>query len=652
MFFYGVISLAFALIGVRLYFLQNSHHPQLAKMAANQHKKTVVRLPNRGNIYDRRGEKLATSIDVTSIAINPRARRISASESKTLAQVLDLPASVIQKKAKSKKYFEWMKRYATPEQVAKVKSMNLAGAIFIGEKKRYYPYRELAANAMGFIGHDQVGLSGLELRYEPELAGERISLKIDRDARGQLIHHDVSTGFDNLNGKSLVLTIDKQVQYMVEMELEKAILENGAKGGAAIAMDPKTGEILAMASLPNFNPNVFWRYPAQNYSNRNVTELIEPGSIMKAVVLAAALSDSAVDLNTIIDCEQGQYLVGNKVIHDVVKKGRIPVKDVLKYSSNVGFVKIAEKLGKDRLHSWFRHFGFGQKTGVEVAGEAAGIVKKTKRMTEIDFATQAFGQGISVTLLQLLNSLNVIANGGRLMRPTLVKEILDAKEEPIWKSEPRVMEIVLSRQVAEKARQALSAVVNEEGGGGHLAKLTGYHVAGKTSTAQKISEQKYSDELHMALFAGMLPTEDPKLTMIVMIDEPKGEQFGGRVAAPIFKNIAHKVVAYLGIRPQEVITPEIMIAQKEKYSGQPASADGGGDGRAPEKITGPIEQNSPALVQNFIGMGIRDVLYALKTSSHPYQLRGQGVAYKQIPAPGSPVSGKRPIQIYFQSGIQ
>ncbi|MFH1729469.1 MAG: penicillin-binding transpeptidase domain-containing protein [Pseudomonadota bacterium] len=649
-FTYFFVLLGFSLIIIRLYFLQCDDNSRLSKLSSRQHKKTIVKLPRRGNIFDRNMEKFAVSIDVSSIAINPKAISDIDSLAKKLSKILSIDEEDIIKGANKDKYFAWIKRYVSPAEANAIEKLDHKGIISIKEKKRFYTQRELASNLIGFINNDQVGLSGLELKYNEYLQGQKLLVEIEKDARGRVISNKIEADLSENSGSSLVLTIDKRIQYMVEMELNKAVVEYKAQGGLAIAMNPKTGELLAMASIPNFNPNIFWRYPPTYFRNRGLMDLIEPGSLFKIVVLSAGLEEELITLNTKINCENGTLNIGNNVIHDIAKRKKLTVRDIIKYSSNIGSFKIADLLGKEKLYEYIGKFGFGLATNIDLPAEEKGLVKSINKLYPIDFANLAFGQGISITALQIINAFNVIANGGSLMKPYVVKQILNSKGRITKEFKPSKIATVISKNTANQVKDALVDVVNAVDGSGKNAKMEDYIIAGKTGTSQKIVDGKYSKESYMALFSGMIPADDPQMTLIVMIDEPKNEIYGGKVAAPIFKNIAKKVVAYLGISPDD----KISIAEKMKISTQEEyKTKENTEAKKLEDESDNIKntESKDQVMANFLGKGLREVVADLKSFNYRYELVGQGVVYKQEPLPGSELSENNEVKIYLKREI-
>ena len=353
-------------------------------------------------------------------------------------------------------------------------------------------------------------------------------------------------GFEDfLTGNSVVLTIDKTIQYTAEKELAVAVRKSGAKGGTAIVMDPKSGEVLAMANYPQFNPNDLSSTSQAALKNRAIVDTYEPGSTFKVFLLAAALEEGVVKPGDKFNCENGSMELAGKVIHDTHKHGALTVREIMKFSSNIGSAKIAAKLGKERFYDYITSFGFGSPTGIELNGEGSGILRSMKTWSNLELATLSFGQGVSATPIQLTTAFSAIANGGYLMKPYLVKDILDRDGKVIKSNQPQIVKKVISGDTASKVTEMLRDVV-AEGGTGTEAALNGYDVAGKTGTAQKVSGGRgYRENKHVASFIGFVPAESPELVVLVAIDEPEGIQYGGIVAAPAFRAISETSLRYL-----------------------------------------------------------------------------------------------------------
>ncbi|OGW50019.1 MAG: hypothetical protein A2Z50_00605 [Nitrospirae bacterium RBG_19FT_COMBO_42_15] len=528
----------------RLFYLQAIKNNDLSRIAVRQHQKTVVLEPLRGTIYDRKGRILAVNLDVESVYAVPSEIENSHEAAKRLSRFLNEDWRVLEKKLKSDKGFVWIARKIDPNIAAKIKNENLEGIGFIKESKRFYPKKELLGHLIGFAGLDNKGLSGIEARYNEFLKGEEGFVVLERDARGA--HIFPSSGYTPpVKGKDIVLTIDESIQYICERELDKAIQKTHAKRGIVIGMDPKTGEILAMAVKPSFNPNEFIKYAPGEWRNRIVSDPYEPGSTLKVFVASAALEDKVATPSEPMFFGEDKIDIDGEIIHDTVKeKGRLSFRDVIKRSSNVGAVRIGMRLGKERLYSHLKSFGFGEMTDIDISGESKGILRQTREWSKRSIGSVSLGQEIGVTPIQLITAFSSVANNGWMMKPYVVSEIRD--EDRIEKKVyPEIKKRVISAETAAEMTRILTSVV--EGGTGEKAAIEGYRVAGKTGTAQKIDSKTglYSDKYFVSSFIGYAPAEDPQIVLLVVIDSPEGAGWGGSVAAPVFKSIAEDVLIYL-----------------------------------------------------------------------------------------------------------
>ena len=536
--------LAFIVAG-RAFQLQVLKRDQLCKLAERQYKNKIPLVPKRGTIYSKGYEELAVTVEVDSVYAEPDDIEDPKLASKRLAPVLSVSRKKLEDRFSSSKSFVWLARKVSPSLIKRVKSLDIQGIGFVKENRRFYPNAELASHVVGFSGIDGSGLGGIELAQDTQIKGKVEFVRAERDALGKrTLPKDL--GFeDYLTGNSIVLTIDKTIQYTAEKELANAVRKSGAKGGTAIVMDPKTGEVLAMANYPQFNPNDISSYPQADLKNKAIVDTYEPGSTFKVFLLAAALEEGVVKPGDKFFCENGSMEFAGKVIHDTHKHGTLTVREIMKVSSNIGAAKIAVKLGKERYHGYLSSFGFGSPTGIELKGEGSGILRSMKTWSKLELANISFGQGVSVTPLQLTTAFSAIANGGYLMKPYLVKDILDKDGKVIKRNQPQIVKKIISGETALKVTEMLRDAV-AEGGTGTAAALAGYDVAGKTGTAQKVSGGRgYAGNKHVASFIGFVPAQSPKLVVLVAIDEPEGVQYGGVVAAPVFKAIAESSLRYL-----------------------------------------------------------------------------------------------------------
>ena len=538
-----VITAGFAYLIQRLYQVQLVEGKTLREKAEKQHRISFRLSPHRGIIYDRNRKELAVNLRVSSIYARP-ARVKSVEETvEKLSPLLGISSAVLREKLMSNKKFVWLDRKMEKDLGAKVKQFKLPGIGCVEEMKRFYPKENLAAHLLGFAGMDGRGLEGLELYYNRYLRGAPGWGRAEKDARGREIlpfRNEYNTPLDGLN---LVLTVDEVIQHIAERELEEAFRESKAKGAILVMMDPVTGRVLALANRPTFNPNSFQDYPPDWRRDRAVTDGFEPGSTFKVITAAAALEEGLFKLGDKIFCEQGSYRFAGHTIRDVHPQGWLTFKEVLEESSNIGAVKIGSALGKEKLYKYISSFGFGARTGIDLPGEVRGLVRPPRSWSRLSMGSIPYGQEIMVTAIQLTSAISTVANGGVLMRPRVVDSILNKDGEAVKSFAPSPVRRVISPATAEKLTEILVGVV--ENGTGKAARIKGYRVAGKTGTAQKAMVGGYSPDKFVASFIGYLPAEDPRIAMLVVIDEPRGTHYGGTVAAPVFRRVAEQVMAYL-----------------------------------------------------------------------------------------------------------
>ncbi|MCP4714702.1 MAG: penicillin-binding protein 2 [Deltaproteobacteria bacterium] len=544
----------FVIIAVKAYFLQILTSQELSKKIRSQHKRRISLAPTRGTIYDRNGAEMAMSIDVESLFVRPHQVDTPGSVARQLAPIIGMSRATITRKLKSRKSFVWLKRKVTPSQAEKIRALSLNGLDFVKETQRFYPNKELAGQLIGFAGIDAQGLEGLERAYDDVLRGTGREIEADRDALGRYLVLEGLDKTSDVQGHNLVLTIDKNIQYIAEKELAAAVSLSKAKSGISIVMDPWSGEVLAMAMAPRFNPNRFSESRPEIWRNRAVTDVYEPGSTFKAFLVASALEERLIKPRDIFFCENGSFRVANNTIHDVHKYGWLSVTKILKYSSNIGASKIGKSLGNESFYRYIRKFGFGEETGIQVPIEASGFVPLPYRLSVHTQSAITFGQGISVTPLQLAAAYSAIANGGRLLRPSLVKRITDHKGTVIQERRPYVRRTVISAETAAIVTRMLKGVITDDGTGIKAA-VSGFSVAGKTGTSQKLekSSGRYSHKKSIASFAGFIPADSrPRLTILVIIDEPQRMSYGGEIAAPVFSRIAQLVLNYIQVTPDSL----------------------------------------------------------------------------------------------------
>jgi cell division protein FtsI (penicillin-binding protein 3) len=538
--------------------LQVHQNDRLREMARDQYIREVEIAARRGDIVDRVGAPLAQSVDVDSIWADPTELSELKSSAKELAKALGLDAKDLRERFEKAKRFVWVKRQAKPEEVAKVKALGLSGIGFSKEPRRFYPQRELAGHVVGLVGKEGKGLDGLELAFEEELSGQAVRREGFRDAKGRKL---VTQRLDDAalrSGATLTLTLDGRIQYMAEKALARAVDDAKATAGMAVVLDPKTGELLALANFPQLNPNTPNEAHAEAFRNRSVTDAFEPGSTFKAFVVAAALEEKVISESSLFDCENGAWRVGRHTINDTHPHEILTPGKILQVSSNIGAAKIGQKLGRERFVDYSARFGFGDRLGLGMPGEGKGVVPFPK--AEISLVTESFGQGLTATAVQLASAYGALANGGVLMRPYLVSKVADPDGLVILENQPTALRRVVSQRTANSVVSMLEAVV-EKGGSGTKARMDQYRVSGKTGTSQKADPvaRGYSDK-RIASFIGMVPAENPRVVVLVVIDEPKTDVYGGLVAAPAFKEIATAAMPYLGVLPSRT-APEVATAK-------------------------------------------------------------------------------------------
>ena len=554
-----VFAMAFAVIGGKALLLQITQGSWLSRKASDQVEESFKAVGRRGTIFDRRGHAMALSIDVTSIAARPSQVKDPDAAAKDLARVLKRkPQEIKERLAAPSKPFVWVKRQATPKETEAVGQLRIPGIEFVSESSRFYPNRALAAHVLGFTGLDGKGLEGVEFFYDKYLRGSGTSVKVLRDAHGNGFQSE-SPADEDASGKNLMLTLDQSIQFTAETSLAEAVEKSRAKSGMAIVMAPRTGEILAMALAPTFNPNAFDDAKKGLWRNRAITDPFEPGSTLKVFSAAAALEFANISPKTVFNCENGAYRIGKNTVHDVHRYGLLSLQDIIKYSSNIGAVKISERVGSEKLYRTLRLFGFGQKTGIDSPGETTGLLMDHKHWSDIDTAAISFGHGVSVSAVQLITAFSAIANDGLLMRPRIVQAITDHQGQIVQQFAPEEVRRVISRPTAATLKEILQTVMLP-GGTGTNAALDGYSACGKTGTARKIDDSgTYSNDRHVASFIGFAPAENPQVAVLVVIDEPKNQIYGGAVAAPVFKKIAQTALNYLNVPPRPV-TEKLRVA--------------------------------------------------------------------------------------------
>ncbi|MFQ5840151.1 MAG: peptidoglycan D,D-transpeptidase FtsI family protein [Candidatus Methylomirabilales bacterium] len=539
-----LITLAFAGIASRLFALQIRDHRVIQAQARRQYQRRIPVAAKRGTIFDRQGRALALSLETASVFVHPGLVENPSAVAGRLGAVLRVPPTQILQRISVDKPFVWIERKIEPDQVEAIARLNLPGVGLVPESKRYYPKKELAAHLLGFVGVDDKGLEGVELRNNRLLGGGTRWVISEVDALGRIVFRKAG---DPDPAADLYLTIDEVIQHVAERELAQAVHRSKARAGSVIVMDPRTGALLALANLPTYNPNRSGEFPAFARRNRAVTDTYEPGSAFKLVLAAGALEDRVIRPKDLIYGEGGAIELAGIRIRDHEEHGWMTFRDVLAYSSNVGAIKVSMKLGKERFYGYITDFGFGLRTGIDLPGEVPGLIRRPMEWSRLSIGSLAIGQEIAVTSLQLLTAVAAVANGGTLMRPYVLQATQRSGSREMRETAP----VPLRRVVSSETAQVLTAMMVEtvERGTGREARIPGYRVAGKTGTAQKLDPEtgRYSHSKLIASFVGFVPAESPRLAILVLIDEPRKFRWGGTVAAPAFREIAREALTYFHI---------------------------------------------------------------------------------------------------------
>jgi cell division protein FtsI (penicillin-binding protein 3) len=561
----GGFALWLSVVCFRAGYLQLYRGEWLSNKAVGQVEEKLTVFGKRGTIYDSQRQAMAVSIETPSVAAYPAVMQNKSAAAAKLAKALGLRARYVRRKLTDGHRFVWLKRQATPKEAEAVRALHLKGVDFLPEHTRFYPNTTLASQVLGFTGIDGHGLEGLEFYYDRELHGGERTITVFKDALGRDFDAEELNGASQA-GNNLILTLDGHIQYIAEQALAEAVTANEARSGLAIVMNPRTGALLALAHYPTFNPNAFRKYDRFTWRNRAITDPFEPGSTMKIFSTAAALESGATTPNTIFYCENGTYTIGRHTVHDHHPYGWLSLQQIVKYSSNIGAVKVAEKMGGRTLFETLRAFGFGERTNIDCPGESPGSLSNYRRWTTIDTGAIAFGQGVSVTGLQLITAAAALANDGLMMKPHIVQAVIDPHGRPVRTIDPQPVGQVVSVATAQKVRRIMRTVITD-GGTGVEAALDGYNVCGKTGTAQKIeSNGQYAQNRYVASFLGIAPTERPALVALVVVDEPKTNHYGGTVAAPAFRRIIKETLSYLNIPPADGLQ-KLRVSWDIKVSG-------------------------------------------------------------------------------------
>ena len=668
----GVALFWMAAVFGRLSYLQLFRHGEFLARAQRQQQRTIEITPKRGTIYDRNRKPLAMSIPVDSAFGVPSEIVDEHLAARLLSGVVGKPQEELEARFESSHSFVWIARKLPPEKAEAITALNLKGIYLQKENQRFYPKRDLAAHVLGFVDLDEKGLGGIEYELDNEIRGESGKIVVMEDARKRW--------FDGSQAKleagaDVLLTLDEKIQYLAERELDQAIAQTHAIAGTAVVMNPNTGEILALANWPTFNPNRASDARAEARMDRAVSALYEPGSTFKLITLAAAFNEGITRPNEVFDCENGSVLVAGHRIHDHKRFGLLSVSQILAQSSDVGAIKIALRLQAPRFYDYIRAFGFGTPTGVDLPGESRGLLRPLENWGSFSIGSISMGQEIGVTPIQLVAAVSAIANGGFLYKPHVVQELQRAGRElpedgVLAPVEPKR---VIRPETAATLRRLMEGVVLE--GTGTKAHLDGWTSAGKTGSAQKIdpSTGRYSRTHFIASFTGFAPINNPAVAILVSLDSPVGQHEGGEVAAPVFKRIAEEVLTYLDVPRDVPLNPKLIQAAYEKHASEDASAledfstvDFSGQPDSPplalqtmkpigqgpsalrkQPLTVAVDQGGEVEIPDFSGKTMREVAdISLKLGLDPV-LVGSNLALNQSPPAGAKVRRGAKITVQF-----
>ncbi len=653
-------------IGARLVQLQVNQHEELASRARSQQVGAIETSPSRGQLLDRQGRELARSIDTESFFADPReipstedtARRIAAITGQDRAEL----TSRLSEAKESSKKFVWIVRRLDIQSASKLDQLSLDGIYSRKEPKRYYPNDSLAAHVLGFVGTDEIGLSGVEQYYNEKIRGEAGKVYLERDRERRAFE---SYEVQSHPGQTVVLTIDQTIQYRTEQALSAAVDRAHAKSGTAIVMDPRTGEILALANAPTFDPNQPVANSAEARANGALQSIYEPGSTFKIVAYSAAIEKGLVKPDDKIDCQMGSITVAGRLIHDGHPYGVVTVADALAKSSNVGAIKLGLMVGNESMYEYMKRLGFGSRTGVDLAGESPGILRALNRWQPSSIGSLAIGQEVGVTPLQMATAYSVLANGGTLVKPHLLRELRAPDGSVLFQAKPETRP-ALKPETTEALRGMFEGVTLH--GTAKKAQLDGYSAAGKTGTAQKVDPRThaYSATKFIGSFVGFAPVKNPAVVIIVVIDEPLGSYHGGDVAAPVFREIAEQILPELGVTPDVEFKPgPTLIAQTSKSSttqikddsiqteqreaSLPKIAAQNFNGQASEIVLA-VASNRAALMPDLHGQSVRDVARTCAQLGLRLEARGEGHAVRQTPEPGAEVDAGQIVKVDFWRG--
>lgn len=668
--FIGILTL-WTLLTTRAAYLQFLPHEKLNTLQAKQFSTVVTLKSRRGSITDINGRDLAMSMTTYSLYADPKIIEKRKKVARQLAPLLNTSAeSILAKMKDPQKRFVWIERQLNENTYEQIKNLKVRGLSFVEEWKRVYPNENILAQTIGFIGADGQGLEGVELGYDSQLQGNVKKVSVKRDARGRPLIQDGHLFTENAEGSEVRLTVDTDAQYVLEGELQRAIQQFEADGAVGVILDAKTSAIKALATLPTFDLNKNGQASIQQRRNKTITDTFEPGSTLKTFVLAAAIKENLIQPNTKIFCENGQFKVGKRVIREAESShsfGLITAAEILAYSSNIGTTKVAFMLGANKLRASLMDFGFGTKLGVDVPGEAKGIMQALPWHDHL-MGNISFGHGLTVSPLQMAAAYAVIANGGVLNQPYIVDSIRDNETGKSKVTTPKMLRRVLSEDEAQKVKMMLVGATTGKGTGLN-AQVPGFVVAGKTGTAQKANPKGrgYLKGAYVSSFAGFIPASDPRYVIYIAVDHPKKAYYGAQVAAPVFSRVASYLVRKDGLSPQNLTDENVLPSNQKgmpladsKLTVEPKKKTESKLARIKDKLMGETKNleaedvlakaqtSSVQTVPDLNGLSMREVLRRVQGSNIEVKFIGKGMVKETSPAPGSPLPENRQIQILLE----
>jgi len=646
-----------AVVG-RLSYLQLFCYSEYLAKAQHQQQRIFEISPMRGTIYDRKGRELAVSLPMDSVFADPTDTSDVPMVARLISPVLDVPAEEIESKIGQSRTPVRLAKKLSPDAVRRIANMNLRGVFFEKENRRAYPERELAASVLGYVDVDEKGLGGIEYSLDKQIRGRPGKVMVMADGRRQYYDRREMAADP---GANVTLTIDETIQYIAEKELDRAIEETHARAGTVVVQDPNSGDLLAVANWPTFDPNDPGKYSDEERSDRAISAAYEPGSTFKVITLTGGIENGVVTPDDLIDCQMGSILVGGRLIHDWHRFGVLSVRGILANSSDVGAIKVALRLGAPRFYDTIRAFGIGQATGIELPGENRGLLRPIENWSANSIGSLAMGQEVSVTPIQIVSAISAIANGGTLFRPHILREIQG--DAPAWIHNAPAPHQATDAKTAAALRGMMEDVMIE--GTGKHSQLDGYTSGGKSGTAQQIDPAtgRYSATRYNASFVGFAPVNNPAVTILAVLDSPVGPHHGGQVGGPIFKRVAEQVLAYLGV-PHDVPSPSDVETAKNEgrrrgsaVTSQDAKTDNStresfaasiGMARKTEAVpTAASAEQDFIAVPSLAGESVRGVTEECSRLGLAPTLIGNGVAVEQFPEAGTQVQRGSRVTVRF-----